>query len=601
MSRRVRFPATLDAPVAPDPVPSIGPVVFSVDLNGTPEHIDLSGLPCPRLTRALASALVEVIGGPGTLRDRSAVRYVVKRVREFTEFTATVMPDLREDLRLDDLEPDLLDAFELRLIAQYGESSKEPYLTMTYLVRLLRLVHEARPDAFDAAFHARLGFTSATANRATKPLDAYPIPVLDALETAARADIARIRDRILEAEKLAATGGDPHQCGWDRQENVLWHILHRGPLTADDISYKTLRPWGGRKELNGRLHLTPRDLVPFLVLLACQTGMEPECIRQLRSDCLVSPARGYVSVAYVKKRAAGATHKTIRVSDGGSLRFPGGVIRLALRLTRRTRELIGSDALWCDVSGFGTARAPFDGLHAWSAVAREWMAEHGLDTLPDRGGVPVALDLRRVRKTYKSRQYLQAGGVLADFASGHTRAVAAKHYADIDAHHETHDQAVEAGLEQALGAALAPPVVVSDDGGRLDDGETALSTQEIETALSGEKDVWLASCRDFFASPFARKPGAACPVPAWGCLECPNAVFTSRHLPSVLSFLDFLERQREECSAAEWSVRFGLAWKRIVHGIRARFSTRQITTAQAIAEADGSRLLLPASFLEVIA
>ncbi|MBT2491822.1 hypothetical protein J7E96_25490 [Streptomyces sp. ISL-96] len=599
--RRVRFPSAVDTPAAADPVPSIGPVVFTVDLNGSPEHIDLSGLPCPRLTRALATAFAEVISSPGTLRLRSGVRYVAKRVREFIDFTAAALPDSAADLRLSDLEPDLLDAFELHLIAQYEEASKEPYLAMTYLVRLLKQVHEAHPDAFDAAFHARLGYTSASANRATKPLDAYPFPVLDALESAARDDVARIRDRILEGERLAATGRDPHQHGWDRLENVLWHILNHGPLTADDISYKVLRPLGGRKELNGRLYLTALDLVPFLLLLACQTGMEPECIRQLRSDCLASPARGYVSVAYVKRRAAGAAHKTVRVADGGSLRFPGGVIRLALRLTKRTRELIGTDALWCDVTAAGQPRAPFDSLYGWSAFTQEWMARHGLDNLTDRGGLPVALDLRRVRKTVKSRQYLRAGGALADFASGHTRPVAAKHYADIDAHSETHEQAVEAGLAQALGAALAPPVVLSDDGDRLDDGESELSEQEIESALSGERDVWLASCRDFFASPFARKPGAACPVPAWGCLECPNAVFTSRHLPSLLSFLDFLERQREEYPATEWSARFGLAWDRVVHGVRARFSTRQIATAQTIAEADGNRLLLPASFLEVIA
>ncbi|WP_432036958.1 hypothetical protein [Streptomyces cucumeris] len=598
--RRVRFPAAVETPAAAEPVPTIGPVIFTVDLNGSPESIDLSGLPCPRLTRALGTALAEVVSAPGTLRDRNGVRYVVKRIREFVQFTAAALPDSAADLRLSDLEPDLLDAFETRLIAQYGESSKEPYLTMTYLVRLLKLVHAAHPDAFGAAFHARLGFTSASAHRASKPLDAYPFPVLDALETAARDDVARIRDRILEGEKLASTGRDPRQHGWDRLENVLWYIANHGPLTADDASYKVLRPLGGREELNGRLHLTARDLVPFLLLLACQTGMEPECIRQLRSDCLASPARGYVSIAYVKKRAPGSTHKTVRVTDGGSLRFPGGVIRLALRLTKRTRALVDSDALWCDVGRHGQARASFDGPQG-SAVSRQWMSEHGLDRLTDRDGGPVALDLRRVRKTVKSRQYLRAGGILEDFASGHTRPVAAKHYADIGAHEETHEQAVEAGLEQALGAALSPPVVLSDDGARLDDGQAALTTREIESALSGEQDVWLASCRDFFASPFARKPGAACPVPAWGCLECPNAVFTSRHLPSLLSFLDFLERQREEYPAAEWTARFGLAWDRIVHGVRARFSTHQITTAQAIAEGGGDHLLLPASFLEVIA
>ncbi|MDN5757062.1 MAG: hypothetical protein L0H59_00805 [Tomitella sp.] len=581
-------------------VPSIGPVVFTLDLNGVPERVDLSGSPCPRLTRALAAALAEIVGRPGTLRDRGAVRYVVKRISEFTEFVATALPTAAGNPRLGELNPELLDDFELSLIRRYDSKSKEPYLTMTYLVRMLRFVHEAQPRAFSAAFHARLGFTSTAAKRSTRPLDAYPFPVLDALQAAARNDVARIRDRILDGERLADAGRDPHRHGWNMVENAMWHIDNRGPLTPADIGYKVVRPVGGRKDLNARLHLTIRDLVSFHVLLACQTGMEPEAIRHLRSDCLVSPARGFVGIAYIKKRAAGATHKTIRVGDGGSLRFPGGVIRLALRLTQRTRDLLGSDALWCHVSGLGNLRGPSDDARAWSTASCAWMSAHDLDGLIDRDGQPVALDLRRIRKTVKSRQYLRSGGVLEDFAVGHTPAVAAKHYADIDAHRETHEQAVEAGLEQALDAALASPVVLSDDGDRLDDGDTEVSEHEIEAALSGEKDVWVASCRDFFASPFAAKPGAACPVPVWGCLECPNAVFTSRHLPSILSFLDFLERQRAEYSTAEWDARFGTAWQRIAGGIQTRFSATQIVTAQAIAEAGGPRLLLPTSIVEVL-
>ncbi|MET8822202.1 hypothetical protein [Streptomyces rochei] len=77
-------------------------------------------------------------------------------------------------------------------------------------------------------------------------------------------------------------------------------------------------------------------------------------------------------------------------------------------------------------------------------------------------------------------------------------------------------------------------------------------------------------------------------------------MFTSRHLPAVLSVLDTLERQREEFSVPEWQARFGLAHERITTGVLNRFSTRQITTARAIAEAGGPRLALPTSFLETI-
>ncbi|WP_190816362.1 hypothetical protein [Saccharopolyspora pogona] len=41
----------------------------------------------------------------------------------------------------------------------------------------------------------------------------------------------------------------------------------------------------------------------------------------------------------------------------------------------------------------------------------------------------------------------------------------------------------------------------------------------------------------------------------WGCLECSNAVYTTRHLPSLLAFTGFLDAQREELSEAEWRAR----------------------------------------------
>ncbi|MFI8266640.1 hypothetical protein [Streptomyces sp. NPDC085665] len=84
-------------------------------------------------------------------------------------------------------------------------------------------------------------------------------------------------------------------------------------------------------------------------------------------------------------------------------------------------------------------------------------------------------------------------------------------------------------------------------------------------------------------------------------LECPNAVFTIRHLPSILGFLDFVERQREELTAPAWQARYGLAWQRIVEGIRPKFTDAQIAEAAAIAEAHGDRLALPTAFLTTLA
>ena len=97
----------------------------------------------------------------------------------------------------------------------------------------------------------------------------------------------------------------------------------------------------------------------------------------------------------------------------------------------------------------------------------------------------------------ESRRYLQTGGILDDFAAGHTKAVAAAHYADIDAHNALHDQAVEDGLRQALQAALPAPVTATADGEPLGvpgENPPPLTPAQHRAAASGDQDVFLASC-----------------------------------------------------------------------------------------------------------
>jgi len=86
-------------------------------------------------------------------------------------------------------------------------------------------------------------------------------------------------------------------------------------------------------------------------------------------------------------------------------------------------------------------------------------------------------------------------------------------------------------------------------------------------------------------------------VAIWGCLECPIAVYTSRHLPSLLRFADFVDGQRDELPEDEWQARYRLAFERITTGVLPKFTSEQLTTARLIAEADDGRVALPAHVL----
>ncbi|MGW3199204.1 hypothetical protein ACWDBD_32485 [Streptomyces sp. NPDC001118] len=597
------FADDLTAPGSAESLTAVSPLSFPVVFDGTEHLVDLSDLPCPGLARAVVPALRAAAARRSSW---SSYRGLLDPLRAFLAFVAAAEPEHAADLEPDDLEPDHVDAFEAALLRTHGEDSRVPHAQLVALVHVLREVHEEDPGSFSDELLGRVGFAShAQAVTTSQPLDAYPDAVFDAIAAAARADVEAARRRIAEGESLAERGTDPEAAGWEKPENVLWHIDRHGPLTEafllqSEARRIRVRRAGGIRALNAGLYLRPTDILPFLVLLICETGLEPECARTLTSTCLTGQARGFVSLNYRKRRSGRSVGKSMRVRDGGALRHPGGLVRLALRLTRRGREQTGSEALWVgQAQGRVIDIFARGGRALWHHTA-PWMRRHGLDRLTDHDGQPVRLDLRRLRKTVKSRQYLRASGVLVDFAQGHSREVAAGRYAAIGAHREVHERAVEDGLQQALAAAIPPPVVLDEDGNRLEEADASPTPAQIRAALSRESDVFIAACTDFHDTPHAT-PGKPCPVPVWGCLECPNAVFTTRHLPQILSFLDFTERQRDELAVPEWQLRYGTAWQRIVHGIRNKFRREEIATAQAIAEAGESTLLLPTEFWEILA
>ena len=537
--RAVRFPAAGELPAPPEPVPVLGPVVFTLRFGGVERKADLSGLPCPQLVRPLAGALAAIGGDDGLVRTWSPdFCQMLRHLRVFARFAADRSGDPAGPFGLADLRPELLDAFEADLVARYGSGGTRAHAFMGTVIRLLRHAGAADPAALTGPVQARLGYATSLPHRPGRPLDAYPIPVLEVIQRAALADVRAIRDRIDAGRRRAAAGADPAGAGWSRRERAL---ARRRARAADSgaVPGDARGPLRSGRDRGHQRGAVPDlgDLAPFLVALICLTGLEPECAKALRADCLSSPSAGFVTLSYRKNRAHTRTAKTMRVRDG-SIAAAGGLIRLAVRLTGPARELLGGGALWAGAGDDGLC-AFFDRDYELTGQLRSWAARQSLGELTDRDGGPVRLDLRRLRKSVKSKAYLRSGGVLDEFAAGHTKQVAAARYADIDAHRELHEQAVEAGLRQALRQALPVPVVATPAGAALPaPGATPepLTPAQAHAAIAASQDVFLASCTDFNGSPFARSPGSPCPAAVWGCLQCPNAVFTERHLPSLAGF-----------------------------------------------------------------
>ena len=227
------------------------------------------------------------------------------------------------------MSPALLEDFEAGLIGRYGTTGSQVQRFMATVIRLLKLAEQAAPGVLTAPVQARLSYSTSLPARQGRPLNAYPMPVLEAIQQAALADARMIRERV-DAERAAGAAA---------------------PLTA-------------------------AEAVPLLAGLICLTGLEPECAKGLRAGCLSSPSpSGFVSLSYTKKRAHTRTSKTMRVRTGG-IATPAGLINLVARLTEPARQAAGSDALWVGAGGSGL-RAWFDTGYELTSQLRAWARSTG--------------------------------------------------------------------------------------------------------------------------------------------------------------------------------------------------------------------------------
>jgi hypothetical protein len=539
--------------------------------------IDLIDLEPRPLAIAFAGALRRAAGLGGTLGAASTIKQHVQAYRGFFAYLREHAGIVRNAA---DLRAAHLDGYEAMLEAS-GRSPTHRHCTIAKPILALRAIDAENPGYLDAGLRDRLAYTAAKPAGRSRPRDAYSPFVARQLRDAARSDVAALVRR-LRAGPLVE--GDDRL----RRATAAAHavIADRGVLTERDREYWLLYQARYRRGLSSKVltdslhaahHLTASDVIAFRVLISLETGMEAECVKALEVDCLRNPLAGTIEVAYVKRRARGAEHKTMRLRDGGST-TPSGLIRTVVKLTAAARRHHPASGLWVHYnSGKLGHVVPYmrERIDAWTA-------RHGI---VDDEGRPLRLLLSRLRKTHKALWYLKTEGRMARFAVGHTREVAARHYADLPSLRPLHEAAVADAFTEVVAAAT--PIVLPPDREEewraapiLADGGAPRG--DVEALLSGEQDVWLAACAGFYASPFGA-PDAPCPQPFWGCLDCSNAVITARKLPAILAFLSFIEGERAGLSASDWQLKFGRAHARIVGQVLPAFSDKVVAEARRTA------------------
>jgi len=585
---RVAFSHDAGVTVPDDADPITGLRFMIVAQNGGDTLIDYTALWPRRLALAVAYALRHLAASGGPLGARSTVKAYAVTLPKFFAYLAEAGEPVAG---IETVRARHVDGFEAWLEAA-GLTRIHLFTVLVKVVGVLRQIAIDSPDEVSSDLRDRLRYVSAKPFQRSRPRDAYSPFVARQLRDAARGDVAAITRRLQEGPP---TELDP---ALERASAAAHAIIaERGVLTQHDPAWMQL--YGARRRramtspqlterLHGFHHLTAADVVPFLVMLSLETGLEIECCKALTIDCLRNACGGTVEIAYSKRRARGAEHKTMRVRDGGST-TPGGLIRRLVELTAATRRHRPSQSLWV----YYQAGALTDGIRQPRETIDTWARRHGIVDDDER---PLRLLLSRLRKTHKALWYLKTEGHVARFAVGHTPEVAARHYADVPALRPLHEATVAEAFQEAVASAVMPVMLTPEQEAAWRADPTHAPNIPVGSdpiaLLDGEQDVWLASCAGFYASPHG-PTGAPCPLPFWGCLECSNAVITARKLPAILSFLDFIEDQGRALSAGDWAVKFGRAHARITTDVLPAFGPTVIAEARRMLAAEPAPIYLP--------
>ena len=565
--------------------------------------VHLEDYPIPELAAEAARILWTECRECGCIKSPGAVQDIVQALRRFGEFVIDTgrAATLR---RLNDIKTADFNAFDTYLRNKHGIDHPLPYRRTTNLRRFLRIASDH--GAIAEELLPRLSNSTSHGKRA-RPRDSYSPLVAKQIRDACDKDIDAVVDRItVKGEQLLKDGRDPLRFGWRSVENILWQIANRELITPFDPAtpsqYYIQDFLVNNTEYNfldliGLIHLRTDDIFPLVVSLSLESGLPIESVKELQVDCLKNESRGYVDLEYPKRRADGTGNKIKRVKIGGR-NTPGSIIKLILRLTRRSRECARpEDKKWL-LLGYIHNRPVHHvcRITNFTFVNRSFCDRHMI--FIDRDRPLDHITISRLRKTYKAERYARSNGHLADAADDHSATVHANHYAKIPSLLPLHEQAIAAGLRQALDAAYVPIIVTADTECRLQTNlvavakEIGLTTDQAEVVASGAKDVWLASCLDHDHSP--HNGDDTCVTPVWGCLECRNAVITSSKLPAILAFLNHILGRRQQMNLKAWWERYGRAHDRITKHILPRFPAKEVAIAKAIAEAETYLVWLPA-------
>lgn len=560
------------------------------------------------LARDLIAALYEHASPSRIASDLSLGAYhtVIRELLDYCSLRA-----VPNEFRMLDISYDFLLEYRAHLqVSSVGFKSEYRRRRFGNILRLLEAGEAA--GLARSEFSPPRNFADVGDSDTTQPYTAGE--ALD-FESACRTHIRELLERLEKGNELLATGKDPRgrrdirdpvtgrlvkqraaDRPWNQLPNLLWYVVN----VMDGRYLKRKELLNGHSSFNNVVmgcdespyrkgdvysHLYPLtwDLIPFIILLAKQTGRNETSILGLRRDCLQEISGRHI-LWYEKERGSARRYKKVIDNEG-----PFSPVALIKTLQLVTEPLVRhalpdeQEYLFLGLTIEGHGREPMKSLDP-SYIMYQMNQDGGWcdqRELTDEHGEPLRVSFRRWRVFYLTNRYKKTGQLSKiSRDAGHTLGTTTVDYVANDATRHVHEQAVRNAQQEAK--ALARPKVITDEAPQA--AATVLGTDgaTAQRILRGDQDVLFASCKDFYNRP-GGQPNTPCDKP-WGCFVCSNAIITRQVLPRVLALRDFIQQTRSELSNEDWHAKFGQVWHVITHDVLPRFPGEAIAEAERLAQ-----------------
>ncbi|MDX3233948.1 hypothetical protein [Streptomyces sp. ME19-01-6] len=551
------------------------PVVHFTGEDGRECVFRFEELPLAGMHRDFAHALGVRIGPGGGRRTQRAASGQWQTVKRFLLLLdqLPVPPQRVEELRVRHLERYLMSRRETCLETSARRSLQD-------LLRIVRVLPgQDRLDGAVVDYAGQPGH-GVNAQQAVRP--GYSDREFQAIMTAARSDVAAIRDRIAAGEDLLRRFlcTPDELSAAEREQGVRLEAMARTGRVQVDYRGLALGEYPSACYAQARqLFVVDQDLAPLLIYAAGLSGRNPETLKELPAAHRLLEERA-VAVTLIKRRRGKTNSRTTvhwSVDPERQLRTMGSFYLLLHRMMARSRAFSGTASVWSIWAGNGRGgihhaatsghTGPFDAELARKLNLGQWAERHGLG---GDDGEPLQMMLTRMKKTAETRTAKQVGGHLPSARLTNTAETSFAHYLRADPF--ITEWAADVLTEAINDAERHAHQVVVRLGGA--DAE-AISPRSLGQAEAGELDTLAASCLDIERSP----DGGRCRQSFLACFACPNALVLERHLPALLALADALREDLERRDVDRWAARHGATWTVLTRDILPRFSPAQRAAA----------------------